>query len=103
MSEEPIVVEFELTPEEWVDVAIEHNRQTPLFEKAVRDGQRAFGLLVVVLGLLGFLAGYEMFTWAWFFAGAVAFAWFMAGLLFGWSRERTPKTVVAPTGATHRA
>jgi nitric oxide reductase subunit B len=38
-----------------------------------------------------------------FAVGAFAFAWFMAGLLFGWSRERAPKNVPAPSGATHRA
>ena len=37
-----------------------------------------------------------------FTVGAVAFAWFMAGLFFGWSHERAPKTVAAPAGAAGR-
>jgi nitric oxide reductase subunit B len=37
-----------------------------------------------------------------FTIGAVAFAWFMAGLFFGWSYERTPQTVLMPAGAARR-
>ena len=37
-----------------------------------------------------------------FTAGALAFAWFMAGLVFGWSHERSPKQVPAVAGAAAR-
>ena len=37
-----------------------------------------------------------------FTVGALAFAWFMAGLVFGWSHESTPRTVAAPAGAVGR-
>jgi nitric oxide reductase subunit B len=38
-----------------------------------------------------------------FLMGVAAFAYFMSGLYFGWSYERTPETAVAPAGAAHRA
>jgi hypothetical protein len=31
-----------------------------------------------------------------FTVGALAFAWFMAGLVFGWSHEPTPRAVASP-------
>ncbi|MDH3271662.1 MAG: YcxB family protein [Gemmatimonadota bacterium] len=71
---EPIVVEFELTPEEWVDVAMEHNRTSEIFLKAVRQGRRSFALLVVAIAVLGFLGGYAFFSTAWLFAGLTAVA-----------------------------
>jgi nitric oxide reductase subunit B len=38
-----------------------------------------------------------------FTVGAIAFAWFMAGLFFGWSYERAPQQDAAPVGAARRS
>ena len=38
-----------------------------------------------------------------FTVGAMAFAWFMAGLFFGWSYERAPQQHPAPVGAARRS
>lgn len=67
-----VVVEFDLTPEEWIEVAVEHNRGSTTYRKAVRDGRRALGLLVAMVAALGFLGGYPVFALAWLFAGGTA-------------------------------
>lgn len=65
-----IAVEFDLTPEEWVELALEHNRRSPMYRNAIRSGQRSFGLLVVLLALLGLLNGYGLFAMTFLFVGA---------------------------------
>lgn len=65
-----VAVEFDLTPEEWVEVALEHNRRSPMYRSAIRSGQRSFGLLVVLLALLGLLNGYGLFAMTFLFVGA---------------------------------
>lgn len=74
--QDPLTVEFHLTPEEWVDVAMEHNRQSEYVRRSVRQGQRSLGLLVLLLGVLGFVAGYGSSVLLWLFAGAVGVALF---------------------------
>lgn len=72
MTDPPDVsVEYDLTPEEWVDLAVEHNRQSDLVRKATRNAQLALAGITVILGLLALLAGYPAFTLAWLFAGAI--------------------------------
>lgn len=66
-----VTVEFDLTPEEWVDVAVEHNRQSPVVKKAALNGQLALGGITVILALLALMAGYPTFTLAWLFGGAI--------------------------------
>lgn len=70
-GEEPVAVEFDLTPEEWVDLAVEHNRRSPMVKQAARNGQLALGGITVILGLLSLMAGYPAFTLAWLFGGAI--------------------------------
>lgn len=65
-----VAVEFDLTPEEWVEVALEHNRKSPMYRSAIRNGQRSFGLLVVLMALLGLLNGYGLFAMTFLFMGA---------------------------------
>ncbi|MBT8488790.1 MAG: YcxB family protein [Gemmatimonadetes bacterium] len=66
-----VPVEFDLTPEEWVDLAVEHNRQSPVVKRATIHGQLALGGITVILGLLALLAGYPMFTLAWLLGGSI--------------------------------
>lgn len=72
MTVDPDVgVEFDLTPEEWVDLAVEHNRNSDIVKKATRNGQLSLIGITVILGILALLAGYPAFTLAWLFAGAI--------------------------------
>lgn len=70
-------VEFHLTPEEWIDVAMEHNRHSEYVRGSVRRGQGTLGVIVLLLCILGFLGGYG---WSvlllWLFMGAVGVALF---------------------------
>ena len=70
-AEQAVSVEFDLTPEEWVDVAVEHSLGSELFQSALRKGQAAFAGIVGLLAILGFAAGYPALTLVWLFAGAV--------------------------------
>ncbi|MGD8287741.1 MAG: YcxB family protein [Gemmatimonadota bacterium] len=57
---EPVTVEFELTPEEWVDVSMQHAATQPQLVKAVRNMRIAFALLMLALAALFFLGGMPM-------------------------------------------
>ena len=73
-SPEPIAVEFELTPEDWVKVSMEHSWRS----KALREARRTIRALVaaifVVLALMGLLNGSTGMAIAWLLGGGVLFA-----------------------------
>lgn len=68
---DPVSVEYDLTPEEWVDLAVEHNRNSDVVKQASRNGQLALAGITAILGILALLAGYPAFTLLWLFAGAI--------------------------------
>jgi hypothetical protein len=65
-----VSVEFELTPEEWVEVSLEHHERQPTTRLAMRNVRALLAaLLLVVAMLVGLLGG----------AGSVALTWLLAG------------------------
>jgi hypothetical protein len=56
-ADEPVLVEFELTPEEWVEVSLQHAAKQPQILKAVRNMRMAFAVLMLALAALFFLGG----------------------------------------------
>lgn len=73
-GERTISVEFELTPEEWVEVSLEHASRSPLVGAAVKNVRVIFGLIVVVLGLLFLMLGSAFAAVVWLILGAMGFA-----------------------------
>lgn len=55
--DEPVVVEFQLTPEEWVEVSLQHSAQQPQIVRATRSVRRSFVLITVLLAVLFFMNG----------------------------------------------
>lgn len=71
-----VTVEFELTPEEWVEVALEHNNASPLMRKQLRDARGLMGTIVVLLAILTALNGDAFFAIMWLVMGGTALAMF---------------------------
>ena len=72
---EPLAcVEFELTPEEWVEVSLQHSLEHPMTRKAMGRVRALFAALMVVLALLTVLGGFGSLALVWILGGGVAFA-----------------------------
>jgi len=56
-ASEPVTVAFELTPEEWVEVSLQHSATQPQIVKATRSARRSFAVLMALLAFLFFLNG----------------------------------------------
>lgn len=52
-----VSVDFELTPEDWVEVSMQHTATQPQVVKAVRNMRVTFALLMLALAALFFLGG----------------------------------------------
>jgi hypothetical protein len=73
-DERTICVEFELTPEEWVEVSLDHAARSPLVSAAVRNVRVIFVLIVALLALLSLVQGSGFAAMVWLFLGAFGFA-----------------------------
>jgi YcxB-like protein len=69
-----IGVEFELTPEDWIEVQLEHSSRSILLRQARRNVRVLFGLVVGLLALLSVLEGASSVALTWLLAGGVAVA-----------------------------
>lgn len=54
---EPVAVEFELTPEEWIEAQAVHLESLPMVTRAIRTVQGLFLAITVLLGVLELLQG----------------------------------------------
>lgn len=69
-----MTVEFELTPEEWVEVSLEHAARSPLVSAAVKNVRLIYVLIVGLLALLSLVQDSTFGAWVWVLLGAVGFA-----------------------------
>jgi len=73
-THEPVVVEFELTPEDWVEVSLQHSEKSPQIQEAMRNVRILFGALIVLAALISLLDGATTGAMIWLLAGAVVMA-----------------------------
>jgi len=66
-----VTVEFELTPEEWVEVSIQHSAQSAQVREATRNVKILFGALMVLAALLSLLDGAATAAVIWLAAGSI--------------------------------
>jgi len=97
-AEEVVAVEFELTPEEWIEVSLEHAMKSPLVKQARRMVRVFLGLLVILAAWLSAVTGAPSAALMWLLAGFVVMA-FMGPLLR--SAQRRQITKYADTGITN--
>lgn len=72
---DPIVaVEFELTPEDWIEVQLQHATRSAMFKEAKRKVRVSFATLLLLLALLGYLMGSTTVALVWLLGGALGFA-----------------------------
>jgi YcxB-like protein len=71
---DPVAVEFELTPEEWIEANVQHSTRSAMFKAAKRRVRIMFGLLLVLLALLGYTMGSATVALTWLVAGGVGLA-----------------------------
>jgi len=71
---EAVQVEFELTPEEWVEVSLQHSSKSPQVLEATRKVRILFGALIVLATLISLLDGGMTAAFVWLAAGAVVMA-----------------------------
>lgn len=76
MSDAPEVaqVEFELTPEEWVEVSLQHSSKSPHVLEATRKVRVLFGALITFAALISLLDGATAAAVIWLAAGSVVMA-----------------------------
>jgi hypothetical protein len=74
MATEPVVIEFELTPEDWVEVSMHHSEKSPQIQGAMRNVRILFGALIVLAALISLLDGGTTGAMIWLIAGAVVMA-----------------------------
>jgi len=72
-SDDRVSVEFELTPEDWVEAAMEHAARSPMAQLAKRNVQVLFAALVAVGALLSLVSGFTSGALIWLLAGGLAF------------------------------
>ena len=77
---EPVSVDFELTPEEWVEVSLQHSSAQPQVQKAMRNVRVLFTALIALAALISLLDGAAGAALIWLLAGGVVMA-FMGPLL----------------------
>lgn len=70
----PIAVEFELTPEDWVEVSLEHSWRSKQLREARRTIRALVATIFVVLALLGLLNGSTGMAVVSLLVGGVLFA-----------------------------
>ncbi len=83
MAAEPdpiVAVEFELTPEDWIDVNMQHTTRSAMFKEAKRKVRVTLASLLVLLALLGYVMGSMTVAFTWLIAGGVLVA-FLGPLL----------------------
>lgn len=66
-----VSVEFELTPEDWVEVAMEHSARSPLTKDAMRNATVLFGALIAVAALLSLVSGFASGALLWLLVGGL--------------------------------
>jgi hypothetical protein len=69
-----VQVAFELTPEEWVEVSLQHSSKSPQVREATRNVRVLFGALIAVAALLSILDGGTTAAVVWLAAGSVVMA-----------------------------
>lgn len=67
-------VDFELTPEEWVEVSMQHNEKSPQVQEAMRNVRILFGALIALAALISVLDGAATAAVIWLAAGSVVMA-----------------------------
>ena len=88
MSEhDPVVVEFELTPEDWVEVSMQHAEKSPQIQEAVKNVRVLFGALIVLAALISLLDGALTGAVIWLLAGLVVMAMMTPALRSGRRRQ----------------
>lgn len=70
----PVSIEFELTPEDWVEVSMEHSSRSVMLREARRNIRFLLAAVFVVMALFGLLDGSTSIALFWLFGGGVAFA-----------------------------
>ena len=73
-AEDAVRVEFELTPEEWVEVSIQHHAASATVLGAERRAIGLFVAVVLVGALLGLLSGGVSAALTWLLAGGIGIA-----------------------------
>lgn len=91
-------MEFELTPEEWVEVSLAHSSKSPQVREAMRNVRILFGALVVLAALISLLDGAGTAALLWLIAGGVVMA--VMGPLLRASRRKQFRQY-AETGIAH--
>ena len=81
-----VSVEFELTPEEWVEVSVQHSSTSPQVRTAMRNVTILFGALIVLAVLISLLDGAATAAVIWLAAGSIVMA--MMNPLLRSSRRR---------------
>ena len=97
-GEAPAAVEFELTPEEWIEVSLEHAMRSPLVRQARRMVRILLGVLVLLAAWLSVVTGAPSAALMWLLAGGVVTA-FMGPILRSAQRRQVSK--YAETGITN--
>lgn len=69
-----VVVDFELTPEEWVEVSLEHTARSRFVRKAMRQVRGLYGAIIALGALLAILGGSASYALLILLAGGLAFA-----------------------------
>lgn len=95
---EPESVEFELTPEEWIEVSVQHSSTSPQVREAHRTVQILIGALIVLAALISVLDGSATAGLIWLFVGVVVMAFMRPALRAG---QRKQITKYAQTGITN--
>jgi hypothetical protein len=71
---ETVSVEFELTPEEWVEVSIQHHAGSAEVRRAERTAMGLFVTIVLVGALLSLVSGSGAASLTWLLAGGIGIA-----------------------------
>ncbi len=95
---EPVSVEFELTPEEWIEVSVQHSSNSPQVREAQRTVQLLVGAIIVLAALISVLDGSATAGFIWLLVGLVVMAFMKPALRAG---QRRQITKLAETGITN--
>jgi len=90
LSDEPVAIEFELTPEDWAEMSVAHARKSPLMKAAMRRVRVSFAIIVACLALIGVLEGSMGLAVTFLLTGAVGMA-LMGPALRSGRRKQTLK------------
>lgn len=95
---EPVAVEFELTPEEWIEVSVQHSSNSAEVREAQRTVQWLVGALIALATLISLLDGSGTAAFLWLLVGLVVMAVMKPALRAG---QRRQITKYAQTGITN--